>query len=443
MRWPWTRVNEEHWYSAPGVNVRPPTRGFQLGAEGLVIGFDTAASLEADSLLLEQLAGVSSARVSRHDAMSVPAVLKARNMIAGIASTFPIHCYDRNFNVDDRNSVVSDAHVVIPNSFIYAATIEDLLFESRSYWRVTRFGADGFPIEAVHVDLRAVSQHAILGMPSEVLSADLQFSPRDPIYIDGMFVPRREIIQFVSPNPPLLVHGARAIRQALLLDMAAEIAANEPVPLGYFTDAEDADPLDDIEITDLLNDWRVARAQHAWAYVPNSLKAATLSWSPEQLQLADARQHAVLEIARATGLDPIDMGVDTSSSHTYQNVEQRRFDLVDLVQMPYLTAVEQRLSKNDVLPRGIHARFDVSSFLRADTKTRFEAYKNGIEAGAITVAEVRRAEHRPPLTDGERADRKSTVPPVATTVVNTPGGGSPIASGNGVKGNGREPAEVT
>jgi hypothetical protein len=436
MRWPWARANEQHWLPAPGVNVRPPVRGFQLGAEGLHIGFDSAASVEADAYLLELLSGVSSARISRSDALSVPAVLKARNMIAGIASTFPIYVYDRDFNLDERNTVVHDMHPVITDSFIYAATIEDLLFESRSYWRVTRFGFDGFPVEAMHVDVRAVSQHSLLGMPSEALSPDLQFSPRDPVYIDGMPVPRREIIQFVSPNPSLLVHGARAIRQALLLDKAAEIAANEPVPLGYFTDAEDADVLDDTEITDLLNQWRTARAQHAWAYVPNSLKANTLSWSPEQLQLADARQHAVLEIARATGLDPLDMGVDTTSSHTYQNVEQRRFDLVDIVHSPFLTAIEQRLSKNDVLPRGIHARFDVSGFLRADTKTRYEAYETGITAGVLTEAEARRAEHRPPLPKPKPAPIPPQLQPSAA------GGGSPIASPNGANGTGREPVGV-
>jgi hypothetical protein len=441
MRWPWSRANEErHWLPEPGVNVRPPVRGFQLGAEGLHVGFDTAAGLEADAFLLEALAGVSGARVSRSAALSVPAVLKARNMIAGIASTFPIHVYDRDYNVDERNTIVHDAHSEITDTAIYAATIEDLLFEAKSYWRVTR-QIESFPVEGHHLSIKAVSQHSILGMPSEVLSDDLSFTVRDPIFVDGMPVPRREIIRFISPNPPLLVHAARAIRTILLLDGAAEIAANEPVPLGYFTDAEDADPLDDTEITDLLNDWQAARAKHAWAYVPNSLKAATLAWNPEQLQLNEARQHAVLEIARAVGLDPMDMGVDTTSSHTYQNVEQRRFDLVDLVHSPYLTAIEQRLSKNDVLPRGIHARFDVSGFLRADTKTRFEAYATGIEAGAVTVAEVRRAEHRPPLSAAEKAERKPAARQLQV-VANAGGGQSPIAPPNGANGNGKAPAEV-
>jgi len=396
-----------------------------------------ADGLQADDALLEILAGLSSARVSRRDALSVPAVLKARNMIAGIAGRFPIHCYDKDFNIDERNWIGYDMQPQIPDCFVYAATIEDLLFESKSYWRVDRMSGEGFPVEGHHVNIRAVSQHAILGMPSEIVSEDLQFSPRDPIFIDGLPMAPFEVIRFVSPNPPLLVHAARAIRTVLLLDKAAELMAGEPVPLGYFTDREDADPLEDTEVTELLNDWAAARRTHSWGYVPWSLDLNTLQWTPEQLQLAQARQHAVLEIARAVGLDPMDMGVDTTSSHTYQNVEQRRFDLVDLVHSPYLAAIEQRLSKNDVLPRGIRAEFDVSAFLRADTKTRFEAYRIGIKAGAVTVAEVRRAEHRPPLSDDEKAERKPAVPPVATTVVNAHGTAAPSPNGNG-----KEPVEV-
>jgi len=429
MRWPWTsRANENrnpftaYWGgSIPDM----PRQRFQ------------ADGLQADDALLEMVAGLSSARVSRRDALSVPAVLKARNMIAGIGSTFPIHCYDDDFNLDKRNSIVYDAQPQIPDCFIYAATIEDLLFEAKSYWRVDRMSGEGFPVEGHHVNIRAVSQHAILGMPSEIVSEDLQFSPRDPIFIDGTPMAPFEVIRFVSPNPPLLVYAARAIRTVLLLDKAAELAASEPVPLGYFTDREDADPLDDTEISELLTDWAAVRKTHAWGYVPWSLDLNPLQWSPEQLQLAQARQHAVLEIARAFGLDPMDMGVDTTSSHTYQNVEQRRFDLVDLVHSPYLSAIEQRLSKNDVLPRGIHARYDVSGFLRADTKTRFEAYKNGLEAGAVTVSEVRRAEHRPPLSDAEKADRRPAVPPQLQVVANAQGTPAPSPNGNG-----REPVEV-
>ncbi len=393
-RWARTEPVAEEW-SEPGVN------GFQLGF-----------SLNADPFLLDQLAGLSSAKVSRRDALSVPAVLRARNMVAGIPSTLPINVYDRTLAVDTRNSIVGDPHPEIPASVVYAATFEDLLFESVSYWRVTRFNAEGYPVEGHHLDKRSVSQHAILGMPSEVLSEDLTFSPRDPIFIDGAPVPPREVIRFVSPNPPLLKHAARAVRAALLLDKAAELYASDPMPLGYFTDKDNVDPLDDEEITAVLDQWAAARRTRAFGYVPNSLDLETPQWNAEQIQLADARNHAVLEIARAAGIDPEDLGISTTT-RTYQNAEQRRMDLISFTLMPYMVAIEQRLSKDDVLPRGLHAKFDVRGFLRADTKTRMESYQIGREVGAITTGEIREAEHRPPLTPAEEARLEQRARPVA------------------------------
>lgn len=428
MHWPWSRKPSVGMARAAplrlvGHRVDRPERGFQLDAT-----FTKEGSLEAPDDLLSLLKGLSSDRISRSAALSVPAVLRARNLIAGIPSTLPIEIHDRSFRVDERNSIVTEPDPDLPASIVFAFTFEDLLFEAVSYWQVTRFGADGIPLEARHVNLRSVSQHAILGMPSEIINDDLLFSPRDPVFIDGLPVPRREVVRFVSPNPPLLKHAARAIRVLLCLDRAAEIYATDPLPLGYFTDREDADPLDDEEVQEVLDQWAAMRQKRAFGFVPNSLEAKTLSWDATKIQLAEARQHAVLEIARATGLQSLDLAVDSSTSHTYNTPEHRRLDLLTMTLMPLMTAVEQRLSMNDVLPRGLSARFDASGFLRGDLATRMGAFKTAREIGAMTDEEMRRAERKPPLTVTERS-RINSQPPQAPDGVN--GNGRVSVSPNG------------
>lgn len=378
------------------AQVQPPDPrdGFQLS-------FDLdGGSLQAEDALLEQIAGISNARISRSAALQVPAVLKARNIIAGIPSTLPINVLDRDREIDDRNWVVQDPDPELESSVVYSQTVEDMLFYGIAYWRVSRFNAQGFPVEAFHVDQRSVSPGGRFGMPSEVISADHQFTPRDTIFIDGLSVPRNQIIRFVSPIPPLLTHAARAIRMALLLDKAAERYTRDPLPLGYFTPREDADPLDDEEVTELLNNWEKARQQRAWGYISQGLEPHTLQWDPEKLQLNDARQHAVLEIARASGLDAEDVGVSTTS-RTYFNAEQRRLDLIDFTLQPFLTAIENRLSKNDVTPRGLSVHFDPTGFLRSDMLTRMQAYQIGQRTGAWTTREIRRQERKPDLPAGE------------------------------------------
>lgn len=380
-----------------GRHLAPPVHGFQLGFE---------SSLQAPDVLLEELAGLSGRKVSRATALAVPAVLRARNVIAGVPATLPVELVDRKTREpDERTWLGEDPNPDLEQTVMYAQTFEDLLFHAVSYWRVTRT-SEGFPVEAEHVDHRSVSQHQILGMPSQVISEDLQFTPGDPIFIDGYPVTNpREIIRFVSPNPPLLVHAAKAIRTALVLSETAERYANDPLPFGYFTDSEDQpDSLEDDEIEEILTDWEVARRKRVWGYISKGLDLQTLKWpTPEELQLADARQTAILELARATGLDPEDMGVSVTS-RTYQNAEERRLNLIDFVLMVFIEAVQDRLSKPDITPRHLRARFRISEFVRADMKSRAEAHKLSVEGGWRRVNEIRRDEGWPDLTDSERVE---------------------------------------
>src|SRR5690554_5616278 len=192
------------------------------------------------------------------------------------------------------------------------------------------------------------------------------------------------------------------------LDQTAARYADEPLPLGYFTDLDGEEPLTKEEAEELLDEWEDARRKRAWQYL-GGVKAETLQFNAEQIQLAQQRQHAVLEIARATGIDPEDLGVSTTS-RTYANAESRRLALLDFVLAPYVTAVEERLSMRDVVPRDYHARVELNGFLRSDSLTRMQVYRAGLEVGAFTPEEIRELEGKPPLTPSQRTAAQPQLP---------------------------------
>jgi HK97 family phage portal protein len=196
--------------------------------------------------------------------------------------------------------------------------------------------------------------------------------------------------------------------------------ATEPMPLGYLS-ARDGISIreDDDAVQEMLDKWEQARRSRVWAYVGQALEAKTLQFSADQIQLADQRQHAVLEIARAAGIDPEDLGVSTTS-RTYQNSEQRRRDLLDFTLTAYMSAVEQRLSMRDVLPRGYEAKVNLDAFLRADTKGRMESYAIGFPVGAYTEEEIRELEGRPSLTPAERTAKQPVAIPKGVMDEQTP-----------------------
>jgi hypothetical protein len=347
-------------------------------------------------------------RISRREALQVPAVLRSRNLIAGTLARLPIHIRDKERKIVEPTSLLAQIDPDIPNVVTFAQTYEDLLFEGMSWWRVLERGFHGYPTFAEHIGPQRVH---VAGVDLPTLNNAAVVGPTR-IYVDGLPVAEENMIRFDSPNPALLVHAARAIRTCLTLDQTAAGYSTTPLPLGYFTPKEGMRPReDDAAITNLLDKFEQARSRRVTGYVGAAWDLKSIQFNAEQIQLSEQRQHAVLEIARAAGVDPEDLGVSTTS-RTYQNAEQRRLDLVDFTFAPYMSAIEQRLSMRDILPRGYEARVNLDGFLRGDTKARMEAYQIGKPVGAYTEEEIRELENRPSLTPAQRsAMRPVSLPP--------------------------------
>lgn len=325
--------------------------------------------------------------ISRREALQVPAVLRGRNLICTLASLpMKLRNKDRQERegTDAPTTLFDQVDPDVPNVVVMANTYEDLLFHAESWWHVLERNFNGWPTFAEHVDKSRVAVDA----------------STEAVYLDGRQVTNREMIRFYGPNPALLIHAARAIRVCHTLDQAAANYSDTPTPLGAFTPRDTARPKEDPnKIEKMLDKWEEARRRRVWGYIPAQLELKEFGFNARDIQLAEQRQHAVLEIARAIGVDPEDLGVSTTS-RTYQNSEQRRQDLLDFTLGLYRAAVEQRLSMRDVTPRGWELKVTMDGFLRGDTKTRMETYAIGEPLGIY-----------PPERLAELEDIPRVVPP--------------------------------
>ncbi|GAA1977545.1 hypothetical protein GCM10009798_43460 [Nocardioides panacihumi] len=326
-------------------------------------------------------------RIDRRSALQVPAVKRARDLIATTLATLPIDLIGPD-RLKVSSSLLEQPELGRPRSVTMAELYADLLFDQHAWWRVIGFDWRGFPARVQRVDPTCIT-----------------IQPDKRVFVTSAghygqvteWVPDSELIHFESPNEPLLVAGARAIRTALMLDDAARRYADGAPPLDYFTPADGVDPGDDEDIVGILDAWQAARQTRSTGYVPAALKYNLGGWNPEQLQLADARQHAVLEIARVAGVDAEDLGVSTTS-RTYFNAFDRKQARIQDTLRGYMVSVEERLSMGDVTPRGYTAKTNLSDFLRSDDLTRFQAYALGLQVGAYADKnDVRDAEGKPPL----------------------------------------------
>jgi len=361
-----------------GMESTPASTAFAVDAEAFppsVVGLESYATPTG-----------TAAKVSRREAIQVPAVKRSRDLVCGSLGGLPLTTIKADLTVEPA-SWLAQPERTVPRSVTMTRLVEDLFFEQVAWWRKVETGYRDFPLYVKRLK------------PGQV-SVD---EDQGKVYVDGKHVPDEQLIRFDSPTDGMLTAGARAIRQCLLLDQAAQRYANGAPPGDYFTPAEGVDPYATPEELreNLLDPWANAARTRSTAYIPAALNYHAGQFNPEQLELADQRQHAVLEIARVAGVDPEELGVSTTS-RTYANQFDRRKAFLDFTLGLYRAAIEDRLSMGDCTPRGTVVRFDLDGFLRSSAKDRYEAYKLGIEVGAIAEDEIRPAEGKPQIPAAAR-----------------------------------------
>lgn len=357
-----------------------------------------APLLPVDQLLTHMYRRVGA--VDRAKALTVPAVLKGRNMICAISS-LPLEAIGRDNVVQDR-PLFQQLDPNVPNVVVMAQTVEDLVFEAISWWRIVGFDDEGMPSRIQRYDTDQVS----LQPPKDY---DRGYLPsgratEGVIWMAGQEVPYDQVIRFDSPNPALLTAGVEAIRRAIAANQAADLYARYPRRRGYFRPTEGVDPADDGAIEKILDDWATASQDHVDGYVPAALEYTAIQDStPAELQLIQMMTRATLDVANCLGVDPEDLGVNTTS-RVYQNATDRRQDKINEALAPYMRAITDRLSMPDVTAAGTRVRFSLADYLKADPKTRAEVQQIYHGMGATDVSEIREDEGRP---------RREIEPPVS------------------------------
>lgn len=357
-----------------------PAQTFAVDAESIEPGFYGMAAY-ANPVSPEP-------RIDRRSAMQVPAVARCRTLVAASIGGLPLEVVSGQ---GEPSTFLDQPEVQVPRSITMTNTVEDLMFEGWAWWQITESDYRKYPTRVKRLNPRQVSVDEEQGR----------------VYVNGQLVPDEQLIRFYSPTDALLVAGARAIRTALRLDAAASNMSDGVPPIDYFTPADGStDPGDSDEIREALDEWQAARRARTTAYVPAALNYNVAGWDPEKLQMAEQRNHAVLEIARIAGVDPEELGISTTS-RTYANMFERRKAFIDFTLGPYMRAIEDRLSMGDVTPRGTYTRFNLDAFLRSSTRERYEAYEIGLRVGALAPEEIRPLEDKQPLAPTQRADLRS------------------------------------
>jgi len=322
-------------------------------------------------------------------AMQVPAVARCRNLIAGVISYLPLELYKKSTGEELGSPVwLEQPDIRQPRSVTISATVDSLIFYGVAYWRVTEVYAD---------DLRPSRFEWVSN-----LRVNAQLNPKgtEVMYytVDGLEVPMSgpgSLITFQGLTQGVLQTAGRTIQSALDIERAAAVAAQTPMATGYLKNTGADLPEDHVQ--GLLATWKASRASRSTAYLTSTLSYESVGFSPKDMMYNEASQYLATQVARAMNVPAYYISADMNNSMTYQNIIDGRKEFVAYSLQPFICAIEDRLSMNDITANGNVVKFNIEeSFLRADTMKRLEAIEKMLTLGLIDLDHAKEMENMTP-----------------------------------------------
>lgn len=319
---------------APLSSLQPVQRGvlspWQTGTLSSIVWSDVFGT---DSLL----------QVTRAEAMTVPAIAKARAIIVGQLAGAPLQALRGTTVLPDAEQ---PAFLYRTNGAISpwhrnAWTFDDLLFNGWALWEVVR-GSDNTILSADRV-------------PPE----QWKINPDGSISLYDQPANANEILLFPGPNEGLLTFAARTIRAARRTDDAWQGRVRNPVPIVELHQVSD-DALNDEEVDELLAGYVAARSDvnGAVTYTPPEIEIRTHGEADPSM-LVEARNALRVDVANFVGLPAASLdGSVAQASLTYVTQDGKMSELGEGLRM-YAEPFEARLSQDDVVPRGQRVRMNM------------------------------------------------------------------------------------
>lgn len=297
------------------------------------------------NVLLADAFGITTEIATRQNAMSIPAIAKARHIITSTVAAAVWRAYRGDTEVRTQppflyrtNSAMSPVHRMV-------WTVDDLMFYGWSLWATTR-SSEGEILDAVRVP-----------------RARWDFDSIGRVLVDGELTQEGEVILIPATDEGLLLTGSATILGALNLEREWQKRIKNPIAVTEIHNTDRDDPLTPEQAKTFINGFNANRraADGITAYTPANIEIRTHGEQVTDLFIA-GRNAVAIDVARLTGLPALvlDTANINAANQNYSNKETARNDLLDAIRNIYVAPIEARLSQDDVVPRGQSVRADLS-----------------------------------------------------------------------------------
>ncbi len=373
-------------------------------------GLETPAVPITSSSLLDFLgisSGKSGVKVTEKTALGVPAAWRAVSLIASTAATLPLHPYevrgDARVRVADGPAA---ALLDMPHPDLTPVELLELVFVALLLWGNAyllclrdRVGEIKELWWVAPSRVRVVREKD--GRKAYVIDGEFDRPARD-VHLGGamLHIPGMGYDGVEGASP------IRVAREAFGMALAAEeygarLFGSGSLSTGILTTEQRLDEAHAKEIKAL---WKASggvglESAHDIRVIGSGAKFEQLSIPPADAQFIESRKFQLTEIARIFGIPPHMLGETEKATSWGTGIEQQNIGFVTYTLRPWLSRVEQRLSR--ILPGAVYARFSVEGLLRGDSEQRAKFYRGLWEVGAFSTNDILALEERPPVEGGD------------------------------------------
>lgn len=327
--------------------------------------------------------------ISEDEALQIPSVRAAVELISNSISTLPIYLYQEAANnditkieEDDRiDRLNHDANKFDTAQTIKKLVVKDYLLHGKAF--IYKKDSSLHYLEAKNIRQEIFTEDNITVSRKEYeyigLNESVKINEEDLIVID-------------SGQPGILVDGGKILQNARQqIEYSTSLLTNSAVPVGMLKAASrlTQTAIDRLRrnfegiFSGAKNSGRTLILEEGLQYEPISLK-------PDELQLTEASKQTISEIAR---LFNIPESLINSDANKYASLEQNTVQFLQNTLLPIITQIESSFDKyllSDIEKQlGYYFRFDTSEIIRTTEKEKIETVAKGLREGLFSFNEAR------------------------------------------------------
>jgi HK97 family phage portal protein len=337
----------------------------------------------------------SAGEVTASTAVGLDAVFRAVQIVSTGVSQLTLDAYRGGAALDGKAAAswLAKPNVDESLSAFLTQSATSLALSGNAFWRVYRSAKSG---EIVNLRVLPAGEVMVtVNRDREVTGYHYRGEALAPRQIRHLQYLRR-------PGEPRGLGPIQAAQQRLrgavdLDAFAGEWFGTAGVPTGVLSTDQFLTPE---QAEQWRDQWHEAQRERGTAVLGAGLGYETINISPKDAQFIESQQFSTTALARLFGIPAnLMLAVVEGNSMTYQNVAQADLSFLRWTLSTYTREIEEAFTS--LLPRGQLARFNLDAILRPDTAERYTAHKTALEAGFLTVNEVRAIEGYQPLAGGD------------------------------------------